>query len=111
MSKGLHYLDNFVFVAHSVASADLQKCTLLSQFDHLSTPIEPSKLEGPVTFLTLLGIKVDAASFQLCLLRAKLLELVYCLQQCIHHCSVKKHDLEHLTGLLQFATKVQVGRF
>ena len=106
ISKGLHYLDDFVFVAHSVASADLQKRTLLSQFDLLRIPIESSKLEGPVTCLTFLGIEVDAASFQLCLPRAKLSELMLCLQQCVHHRSVRKRDLEHLTGLLQFVTKV-----
>ena len=76
ISKGLHYLDDFVFVARSEASADLQKRTLLSQFDHLGIPIEPSKLEGPVTCLTFLGIEVDAASFQLHLPRAKLSELI-----------------------------------
>ena len=76
ISKGLHYLDDFVFVARSEASADLQKRTLLSQFDHLGIPIEPSKLEGPVTCLTFLGIEVDAALFQLHLPRAKLSELI-----------------------------------
>ena len=69
-------------------------------------PIEPAKLEAPSAYLTFLGIEVDTASFQLCLPRAKLSELMDCLQQCVHHRTARKHDLEHLTGLLQFATKV-----
>ena len=106
ISKGIHYLDDFVLVAGSRVAADRQKSTLLWLFEHLGIPIEPAKLEGPSTCLTFLGIEVDTASFQLRLPEAKLSELMGCLQQCVHRRSVRKHDLEHLTGLLQFATKV-----
>jgi len=82
--KGLHYLDDFVLVASSRASADRQKHTLLWLFEHLGIPIESAKLEGPAICLTFLGIEVDTVSFQLCLPRFKLTELMDCLQQCVH---------------------------
>ena len=106
VSRGLHYLDDFIFVAQSQPSAELQKRSLLSLFDSLGVPVEPSKLEGPSPCLTFLGIEVDAEAFQLRLPRAKLTELLVYLRRYAYHRSVTKHALEQLTGLLQFASKV-----
>ena len=106
ISKGLLYLDDFVLMAGSRVAADRQKCTLLGLFEHLGILIELAKLEGPSTCLMFLSIEVDTASFQLRLPRAKLSELMDCLQPCMQRCTVRKRNLEHLSGLLQFATKV-----
>ena len=104
--NSLHYLDDFIFVAPSSSSAESQKQAMLSLFDSLGVPIEPTKLEGPSSSLQFLGIEVDTQSLQLRLPSDKLSQLRTCLQCCAFHRSVRKHTLEKLTGLLQFATKV-----
>ena len=83
-----------------------QKDTLATVFSRLGVPLEESKLEGPSTCLTFLGIEVDTVALQLCLPREKLSKLKYQLKRAICHRSVPKEELESLTGLLQFATKV-----
>ena len=61
--KGLHYLDDFILVARNLQLALRQKEALLAVFRNLDIPIEVSKLEGPSTCLTFLGIEVDTVSF------------------------------------------------
>ena len=106
VTLSLHYLDNFILVAKSAAATNQQKHLLVSQFKCLGIPLEPAKLEGPTTCLTFLGIEVDTVALQLRLPGPKLSELRRCLHQCAFYPSVFKHALEHLTGLLQFTTKV-----
>jgi len=67
-------------MAQSKPLADLQKCTLLSFFS-LGVPVEPSKLEGPSSCLTFLGIEEDTAAFQLCLPRTNVGDLLTEIQQ------------------------------
>ena len=55
----LHYLDNFILVADSKQQAEDQKQILVSNCARLGVPLELSKLEGPSTCLTFLGIEVD----------------------------------------------------
>ena len=55
----LHYLDDFVLVAASMGDASTQKDTLITTCTQLGIPLEMSKLEGPSTCLTFLGIEVD----------------------------------------------------
>ena len=54
----LHYLD-FIFESESLEEASANKQILIDTFSHLVVPLEPSKLEGPETCLTFLGIEVD----------------------------------------------------
>ena len=61
----LHYLDDFVFVEADWASAQQAKGELCALFRTLGLPLEPSKLEGPDTCLTFLGIEVDTVRLQL----------------------------------------------
>jgi len=83
-----------------------QKSRFMSTCSHLGVPLELSKLEGPSTCLTFLGIEVDTIALQLRLPADKLLKLKLALSQCLYHKVITKHDLQSLTGLLQFATKV-----
>ena len=55
ITNGLHYLDDFILEAENMHSA-------LSIFGKLNIPIEISKLEGPSSCLTFLGIEVDTVS-------------------------------------------------
>jgi len=102
----LHYLDDFIFMAASVEDASRQKDILVSTCTRLGIPLEMSKMEGPSTCLTFLGIEVDTVASQLRLPVRKLLKLKQELTHCLHRRSITKRELESLTGLLQFASKV-----
>ena len=102
----LHYLDDYIFVADSVESAIRQKSILVSSFTRLGVPLELSKLEGPITCLTFLGIEIDTEAFLLRLPGDKLAKLKQELSRCILRKTMTKRELQSLTGLLQFASKV-----
>jgi len=105
ISKGLHYLDDYIMAAKDYQPA--QKETLVRTFQTLGVPLEPSKLEGPEICLTFLGIEVDTAPLQLRLPGDKLEKLKQQLKWAISvRRSIPKEELESLVGLLQFATKV-----
>ena len=80
----------------------------LPQFQ-LSTPgsfLEQSKLVYLSTCLTFLGIQVNTKALLLCLSQEKLGQLKQELCYCILQKTITKRELQSLTGLLQFATKV-----
>ena len=106
ITKGLHYLDDFVLVAGSREEALRQKQAMLSTFENLQVPIEQSKLEGPDTCLTFLGIEIDTDQLQLRLKHKKLVDLKALLAAYMGHISIPMKEVERLTGLLQFACKV-----
>ena len=111
IQKGLHYSDDFILLAESLQLAERQKDILLSMFQKLNIPMEESKLEGPSTCLTFLGIEVDTVALQLHLPSDKLANLKDIMCDSIQRRTMSKKDLQKLTGLLQFATKVvQPGR-
>ena len=85
ISHCLHYLDDFILVANSLEEAETQKQCLVATFNDLQVPLEPSKLEGPATCLTFLGIEVDTALLQLRLPEAKLSRLKAELAKGVHH--------------------------
>ena len=106
IQKRLHYSDNFILVAESLQLAERQKDILLSMFQKLNIPMEESKLEGPSTCLTFLSIEVDTVALQLHLPSDKPANLKDILCDSIQRRTMSKKDLQKLTGLLQFATKV-----
>ena len=106
IKKSLHYLDDFILVVGNCQMAVRQKDILLATFEKLKVPIEQSKLEGPSTCLSFLGIEIDTKSLQLRLPSSKLSNLKETLAECIQLKSMIKRNLQRLTGLLQFATKV-----
>ena len=60
-----HYLDNFLTLgppASSVCSDNLRSCIQLCT--ELGLPLNPDKLEGPSTCLTILGIELDSVKLQ-----------------------------------------------
>ena len=68
----LHHLDEFIFVSKSKEDAMANKQILLHTFSKLGVPLEPSKLEGPATCLSFLGIEADSETLQLHLPSEKL---------------------------------------
>ena len=99
-------MDDFILVTRNLQLALRQKEALLAVFRNLDIPIEVSKLEGPSTCLTFLGIEVDTVSFQLRLPKDKLASLKDSLSGMVERRTITKKDLQSLTGLLQFATRV-----
>ena len=102
----LHYLDDYILVANSVDKTTSYRHILIRTFDQLGVPIEPSKLEGPSTCLSFLGIEVDTDSITFRLPSDKLDKLKSELSHCILHRSVTTRELQSLVGFLQFPTKV-----
>ena len=111
IQKGLYYLDVIILVAKSLNLAERQKDILLSMFRKLNIPMEESKLEGLSPCLSSLGIEVDTASFQLHPSHDKLANLKISLSDSIQCRTMSQKDLQKLTGLLLFVTKVMhLGR-
>ena len=104
VNKGLHYLDDFILVVGDSCTAEYH--ILLVKFEKLKVLTEQAKLEGPSTCLCCLGIEVDTISLQLHLPSSKLALLKETLAACICLRTMTKRDLQRLTGLLQFATKI-----
>ena len=102
----LHYLDDFILVSDSFKKADAQKQLLIDTFKTLGVPLETSKLEGPATCLTFLGIEFDTVNLQIRLPPQKLSNLKSELTQAVSRKCITKRNLQSLTGLLQHATKV-----
>ena len=75
-------------------------------FSKLGVPLEPSKLEGPATCLSFLGIEVDSETLQLRLPSEKFHRLKEQLAEAVSKKCLPKRKLQSLTGLLQHATKV-----
>ena len=90
ITRLLHYLDDFVFVAESKEAAEKKKQLLVSIWEELGIPLEPSKLEGPATCLSFLGIEVDTVALQLRLPPEKLLRLTEILETALGEESVVK---------------------
>ena len=73
MRNLLHYLNDFIFVSELLEEAYTNKQILVDTFNNLGVPLELSKLEGPATCLTFLGIEVDTRTLQIRLPSDKLL--------------------------------------
>ena len=86
--------------------ASTNKQILLDTFNHLGVTLELSKLEGPATCLTFLGIEVDTRTPQIRLPSDKLLHLKEELPAAVSNRCLSKPALQSLTGLLQHTTKV-----
>ena len=102
----LHYLDDFILVAPSESAARESKQILLSTWELLGIPSEPSKLEGPATCLTFLGIEIDTVALEMRLPADKLGRLKSILAATLGKKAVTKRELQSLVRLLQHATKV-----
>ena len=79
-------------VTDSLDKAFIQKDILTSTFESLGVLLEYSKLNGPSSCLTFLGIEVGTESLQIRLPSDKLCRLKCELSQCCHPHSVLKQE-------------------
>ena len=103
----IHYLDDFFFCgpAHSpVCQVALD--TAIPLCHRLGLPVAPTKVEGPTTCLTFLGIEIDSVAQELRLPPEKLRRLISMLSEWEGRRSATKHQLQSLIGHLSHASKV-----
>ena len=103
----LHYLDDF-FTAGAPAS---QECSnnlsaMLSLCQRINAPVKPSKVEGPTTLLTFLGILIDTSTMTASITDERKQDLISSLQSLLQHSKCTKRQLLSLIGKLSFACKV-----
>ena len=103
----LHYLDDF-FTAGPVDSP-VCKQNLQAMFalcDKINAPIKMSKVEGPSTTLTFLGIQLDTVTMEASITPEKKLDLLHELHWMTHKDSCTKKELFSVIGKLSFCCKV-----
>ena len=101
VTRSLHYLDDFAPVEHNYERAMDAKGKMCELFQFLGLPLEPSKLKGPSTSITFLGIQVDTLQMQFRLLADKLERLLGELHRARGRRTVTRRELQSLTGLQQ----------
>lgn len=107
----VHYLDNFLIVAPSLAACQKAMDNAIALFRRLNIALSWEKVEGPSTCLSFLGIEIDTKEWQLRLPADKLSNLFTELSHWLTKTSCTKRQLLFLIEKLSFATKVLlVGR-
>ena len=103
----LHYLEDF-FIA---GSPDSTECSdnlqaMLSLCKHINAPVKTSKIEGPSTWLTFLGIVIDTGNMTAGISQERKQDLLSSLKSLRKRNKCTKHQLLSLVGKLSFACKV-----
>ena len=107
ISHILHYLDDFLTAGppdSNICASNLH--TMLTFCDKINAPIKPSKVEGPTTCLTFLGIQINTISMEASITSERKQSLLSELQLLHTHHKCTKHELLSLIGKLSFACKV-----
>jgi len=100
----LHYLDDFL----TAGPPDSPICnhnlnTMLQLYEHIQAPVKSSKIEGPSTSITFLGIHLDTVAMEASIMQEHRDSL---LSELCWHCRCTKRDLLSLISKLSFACKV-----
>ena len=107
LSWSIHYIDDFL----TAGRAGTDECannlrTIKSTCEWLGVPLKWSKVEGPTTELTFLGIVLDTIKGEIRLPQEKLGQLVYLVSAWSHRKACRKRELLSLIGKLAHACKV-----
>ena len=100
----MHYLDDFHTLgppSSSVCQHNLDRS--IDRFSKLGNPLNPDKLEGPSTCMTVLGIELDSQDLQVQLQKVKFDRITALLEVWLHKRFCKRKDLKSLIGHLQHA--------
>ena len=95
-----HYLDDFIFWSNDLTSCQQCLNTAVETAHRLGLPVEPSKLEGPLTTLTFLGIEIDTVRRELRLPLFKLNRFKNVLRKWSCKKTATKHDLQVIIGMM-----------
>jgi len=112
VQHALHYLNDF-FTA-GLANSPMCKQNLQAMFTlckKINAPIKMSKVEGPTTTLTFLGIQINTVTMEASTIPEKKIDLLHELHWMTHRNKCIKKELFSLIGKLSFCCKVlPVGR-
>ena len=107
VSSVLHYLDDFLTMGPGQSQECGANLTRIRQVcESLGFPLKTSKIEGPSTTLSFLGIRLDTEVLEISLPEHKLLELQALVRDWTHHKAASKRQLLSLIGKLAHACKV-----
>lgn len=81
-------------------------CWLAWGLKELGVPLANEKTEGPVQYLTFLGLEIDTVSQTSRLPMAKLVTLKSMIEEFMVKCKVTLREFQQLVGHLNFACKV-----
>ena len=103
----LHYLDDF-FTAGSANSDTCERNlhAMIAQCKTLNAPIKPSKVKGPTTSLTFLGIHLNTISMEANITDERKQSLLQELTMLQHRHKCTKRELLSLIGKLSFLCKI-----
>ena len=107
VSNIFHYLDDYIIIGNPQSKqceSDLQSFQSILQW--LKVPVAREKLEGPSTWLTFLGIKLDMVLMVWRLPSDKLHELKGVVVEWLGKKTCRRQELQSLVGKLQHACKV-----
>jgi hypothetical protein len=102
----VHYVDDFMLLSKGAAAAKLALDSVIKLFEELGIPISMSKLEGPTTSMTFLGILFDSVSMTIRLEDEKLVSIHSELLLWQDQTTASKEQLQSIIGVLSFAAKV-----
>ena len=109
LSFFLPFFDYYDFLAAGPANSNIcanNLHTMLTFCDKINAPVKPSKVEGPTTYLTFLGIQINTISMEASITSERKQSLLQDLQflHARHKCT--KCELLSLIGKLSFSCKV-----
>ncbi|CAG8648486.1 7121_t:CDS:1 [Dentiscutata heterogama] len=96
----IHYVDDFLIISKSGAQQDLEQFLRILKI--LNIPYKKSKLEGPCTTLTFLGIRIDTNAFSAAIPEAKKLKIMEMLTEWQAKTWCYKKELQSLVGSLMW---------
>ena len=102
----LHYLDDFLLWSQDAPSCHANLVNAIDLCSILGLPAEPTKVEGPATTITFLGIQIDSIKEELRLPPAKLASLKQTLLQWSRKRAATKREFQVLLGHLNHAATV-----
>ena len=104
-----HYLDDFLTMGRANSSdCESNLRLILEVCEWLGVPLKSSKIEGPATTLTFLGIQIDTVAMEIRLPQDKLSHLMTMLTEWKTRKRCTKRELLSLIGKLNHAANVVV---
>ncbi len=101
-----HYVDDFLLTAKTHGACLSQRDQFLALLRRIGLPYSVEKLEGPVTDIIFLGIKLDSVAMTVSLDAERVRELKQLLAEWMKRTTASRKDLQTLCGLLNFAASV-----
>ena len=103
----IHYLDDFFFAVPPASEECAEALKVaLPLCGKLGLPVAPTKVEGPSTVMTFLGIEIGTVRQQIQLPQSKLSRLREMLHEWEGRTNPSKHQLQSLIGQLSHAATV-----